>query len=518
MASTTEVAGEELFDELARVAPSSAGFAYEGAKLVVYVADESERAVAEGFVASAVQARRILPPGGGRRIEGISGRKVRFSYRKLSAYRKQIDELLLGKDQELQFLDFDELENSVTLGYSGDSTSVSARVKQSLSLAKSDEPVLRIKRVSRARTDTRRGAPATIAVGAGDLRWGANPIVGGVQISRVESGDTLGCTLGFPAKRDGVVGFVTNSHCTDDMYGMGGQSFDFDQPISPRIVGTESVDPYGYTCGVLPPTECRGADAAFIQSNSSVPFKVGFIAKPASRNTGDRSMTSDTDYIRIAETGVAVAGMQVDKIGVTTGWTSGGVTHTCVTAMVQDDQTLKRVACSDQTLYNASGGDSGAPVFVWLPYNPSEGGIQAGLLGIHSSSEIEGNSKYFSRVDRIKSDLGGSWEILGPVPPSPLRAFIWGWSDVKISPSCQLVYTAHATGGDGSYTFSAMTTDAVVVSSSPEVLTLTFPNSGTYSVEVTVSDGTGAQAIGSFGVQADASNFECYGTPPGNPF
>lgn len=186
--------------------------------------------------------------------------------------------------------------------------------------------------------------------------------------------------------------------------------------------------------------------------------------------------------------------------------------------MIQADGWWKRVACADKTLYQAQGGDSGSPVWVWLPYDPSEGGIQAGLLGIHSSGESEGNSKYFSRIDRIMSDLGGAWEILGPTPPSPLQARIWGWSEVKTSSSCQLAYTSHATGGDGNYTFSTMTTDATVVSSSGSSLTLTFPNTGWYYVAVTVTDGTGAQSTANLPVQSDPSNLECYGTPPGNPF
>lgn len=113
---------------------------------------------------------------------------------------------------------------------------------------------------------------------------------------------------------------------------------------------------------------------------------------------------------------------------------------------------------------------------------------------------------------------GNPWEILGPTPPSPLQAHIWGWSDVKTSSSCQLTYSAHATGGDGSYTLSAITTDAMVVSSDVGSVTVTFPNDGPYYVAVTATDGLGAQSSANFTVQADPSNPECYGTPPGNPF
>ena len=286
-----------------------------------------------------------------------------------------------------------------------------------------------------------------------------------------------------------------------------------------RSVGIEAVDPEGYVCGFSPVTECRGADAAFVQSNGIVPFKVGFLAKPVSRNTGNLNVSASDPYIRIAQTGIAVAGMTVEKIGAVTGWTSGDVTNTCVTAMIYFNLVIiKRVVCSDKTLYWAQEGDSGSPVFLWLPYSPTEGGVQGSLLGIHSSHEQWGNSKYYSRIDRITSDLGGTWEIIGPAPVQPLQAVIWGWSDVRTSASCQLVYTAHAVGGSGSYSFSAMTTDGTIVSSAANSLTLTFASSGPHWVAVTDSDGTGAQSAVNKSVQAESSNNECYGAPPGNPY
>ena len=64
------------------------------------------------------------------------------------------------------------------------------------------------------------------------------------------------------------------------------------------------------------------------------PFRIGSIAKPISRNTGVLTVSPSDPYVRIAQTGIAVAGMTVEKIGQKTGWTSGGVTQTCVTAMI----------------------------------------------------------------------------------------------------------------------------------------------------------------------------------------
>lgn len=63
-----------------------------------------------------------------------------------------------------------------------------------------------------------------------------------------------------------------------------------------------------------------------------------------------------------------------------------------------------------------------------------------------------------------------------------------------------------------------MTTDGTVVGSGTNSLTLTFPSSGPHWVAVTVTDALGAQSAVTASVQAETSNNECYGTPPGNPY
>lgn len=513
-------AGEQLFIELSKAAPSSAGFAYEDDRLTVYIADDNDRSRAEAFVSEAVRARRILPPGGGKRIRGIGTRKVAYTYQELAAYRTQVEDLLLGKDHDLHFIDLDERANAVTLGYSGEESALIAKVRKALPAARTAS-WLRVERAQRLVLDRMMTLPISRArFTLASLTGQADTIVGGLMITRLKSnGEIGGCSLGFTAKRNNVVGFVTNSHCTEDMFGMGGPNFRAFGQLQNRIIGSESVDPNGYTCGVVPPTECRGSDAAWIQSNLAVPYRIGFLASPVSRNTGALNISQSEPYIRIASTGTAAAGTTVEKIGmVSSGWTSGYLTHTCVTSMIWEDGFWKRVACSDKTLYHAEEGDSGGPVWLWLPFDPSEGGTQASLLGIHASREWEGNSKYFSRIDRILSDLGGTWEILGPVPPSPLQAWIWGWTDVSSSSSCQLSYSAHATGGAGGYTFSSITTDGTIVNSGSNTIVVAFPTPGSHWVHVTVTDADETTASITFTVLSEPSNYECYGAPFGNPF
>ena len=249
-----EYSGEQLFVELAKAAPSSAGFAYEGRRLVVYVASESERPTAEEFVRGAVAGNRILPPGAGQTLEAISSRTVKYSYAQLADYRNKVDALLFGKDENLQFIDLDERANAVTLGYSGDSGSVVALLKRELSLSQSDDQVIQVAHASRAVVDSR---PTASSVASFFAPWSlvadADMIVGGLLTTRPNGAvDPTGCTIGFAAKRNGITGFVTNSHCTQEMYGLGGTYSAFGQVD--RLIGTETIDPDGYFCAIAPPT------------------------------------------------------------------------------------------------------------------------------------------------------------------------------------------------------------------------------------------------------------------------
>lgn len=73
-----------------------------------------------------------------------------------------------------------------------------------------------------------------------------------------------GCTLGFNAVRNGVLGFVMNSHCTGRHLKFDGIRMYQDDVLGSEYIGKESVDPPYFTCGPNYKYACRYSDAAFI--------------------------------------------------------------------------------------------------------------------------------------------------------------------------------------------------------------------------------------------------------------
>ncbi|MHB1312243.1 MAG: hypothetical protein ACYC3L_09520, partial [Gemmatimonadaceae bacterium] len=339
-----------------------------------------------------------------------------------------------------------------------------------------------------------------------------DPLAGGLQIVRY--GTTDGCTLGFVAQRNGVLGFVTASHCTSDFYGMDYSQFT-QTPPSP-IIGQESVDPASYQCGLI---QCRGSDAAFIASSLQLPMTVGKILR-----TIPGSITVDTArpyFTAIYYQDDVLLGQIVDKVGVTTGWTSGYVSYTCADFLVFEAGIPYIVRCAAEGTYPADKGDSGAPIFVRVPGHPQIQGSElfgapfwtdefVSLVGTHSGRAF--GEKYFSKLGRIKSDMGGSWTVTAPVPPlpaAPLRVFISGPIDVLSSPSCHLRYVAYATGGAWntySYTF---TTDGTVLSQDGREILLAFPSAGAHYLTVTVSDADASTVGESLDIIAGPSGMDC---------
>lgn len=194
---------------------------------------------------------------------------------------------------------------------------------------------------------------------AATLQDRVRPVVGGLQIN---FGNFL-CTLGFNAVRNGVSGFVTNSHCTGKQGGVEGT--EYFQPLSPDFIGTEIADPeYLRSANGCPRgKKCRFSDSAFAQYDPSVSTSLGEIARTESRGNLEGSLTIDASSptFTISGTGSSAVGEEVNKIGRTTGWTFGPVDSTCVDVAVA--QSNKALLCQDIVLGGVGGGDSGSPVF-----------------------------------------------------------------------------------------------------------------------------------------------------------
>jgi hypothetical protein len=252
------------------------------------------------------------------------------------------------------------------------------------------------------------------------LRDKFRPVHGGVQIE----GDvgTLKykyCTFGFNAAREGDKGFVTNSHCTKTQGGSEGT--DFHQPRDPwwtegNKIGDETVDPSYFSGGVCPAgRRCRFSDSAFIRYKSEGWMGLGILARP--EHVGSTLVIdSDSPTFRIMdEASSPIHGMRLDKVGRTTGWTSGRVTGTCLNVNVnKTDITLLCQAWVDAGPDSHNKGDSGSPVFQRLD------GDTVILHGILWGGEVDGPRFSFSPMSGIERELGSLRTIWSASPPPPI--------------------------------------------------------------------------------------------------
>ena len=226
------------------------------------------------------------------------------------------------------------------------------------------------------------------------LRSRRRPLRGGLQIN---FGGFL-CTLGFVAVRNGVNGYVTNSHCTTTQGGVQGTVEH--QPTASGTtnrVGIEIADPTYFTGAGCPAgRRCRRSDSSFIQvphpSGPAVTTARGTIARPAVNSIN----WNGVDIFNITSEGSAVVGQAVTKVGRTTGRTTGTVSQTCVNTNVSGS-TITQL-CQTFANYGNAGGDSGSPVFriTTLP--------SVVLVGINWGGN--GTISVFSPISQIQQELG----------------------------------------------------------------------------------------------------------------
>jgi hypothetical protein len=149
----------------------------------------------------------------------------------------------------------------------------------------------------------------------------------------------------------------------------------------------------------------------------------------------------------------------VEKVGRTTGWTSGQVTHTCVHIPHQNSDW--KLLCQHGAGYARGSGDSGSPVFSRVNMQSDE----VRLLGIHWGVNNELGVAWFSPMSGVKHDLG-SMQTVAPVqtpPPSLTVAITSPVTDV-VRPYAQCLYGASASHGAPPYSY-AWSVDNFIVGS-----------------------------------------------------
>jgi len=242
------------------------------------------------------------------------------------------------------------------------------------------------------------------------------PSMGGVQI-RTQGGI---CSLGLPtfSFTRGVAGFLTASHCTGGPMGAM-QATEFFQSTGALAdsVGFESLDlaMFDSTTDASCPVgrTCRRSDAAFVSYSQSTFGITGRIKRPTNMCAGTTpcalGVTRPTDDIRMYY-GISglFTGTNVNKVGRTSGWTSGNITNTCsdinifaLDAAGNVFDTMRTMLCQVQVASVSQPGDSGSPVFE---FDPAVGaGSFAGILW---GGALDGSSMVYSPIDNIQQELG----------------------------------------------------------------------------------------------------------------
>jgi len=283
--------------------------------VVVQLVDLAEAPAARAAV------QQVLP----RHIRGrsvhvpvIETRQVSFSFGQLAEWRMRMV-TALSTEPGVTSIDLDEAKNQISIGVQG---AMARMIVDSLRTA------LRIPPLALGVEEQGPVVPAqfgsTISLSS---YW--RGVLAGTEI-------TPGCTLGFVARHsDGTSVMVTASHCTSTMWGLDPSTVSYCQPYCGYpdgvggYVGAEWRDPAARSCAYQGP--CRNSDVASIGNPYMSDF--GWVALPT---YGDPDSGS---VVRYKFGGIAqitseypspAVGVEINKVGVRTGWTYGYVQRTCV--------------------------------------------------------------------------------------------------------------------------------------------------------------------------------------------
>jgi hypothetical protein len=228
------------------------------------------------------------------------------------------------------------------------------------------------------------------------LRTRHRPTLGGLQIHW----SNYVCTLGFSVNHPGGRSFITNSHCTSNQGSTGSTAYY--QPASSvdgAPIAIEADDPAYFRGGICARGKvCRFSDAARALYADGV-GSLGRIAKTTGMNSGSLTVDGSFDITSQNNTSTSFSGT-VQKVGRTTGWTSGNVTNTCATVNVSGSniQLLCQTLVQRPGTRIVGGGDSGSPVFT--------GSSNVELVGILWGGNSSGDLFVFSPLKGIQDELG----------------------------------------------------------------------------------------------------------------
>lgn len=390
---------DQEFAALAVEVPGFGGYYYEGEDLVVRLADLGQRERARAVIGRTFAAA------------GSNASKMRFvkgeyGFTQLKEWGDRLPAVL--NQAGVVFTDIDEARNRLTIGV--ENADGRARAVAKLAELAIPSVAVIVEEVDPI------GFKST-------LREYNRPLQGGLQLAF----SYYHCTMSFNADRyDGVRGFVTNSHCTDNQGTVNYTAYY--QPEawgSAYFIGTEVLDPPFFTWyqNTACPfgKQCRYSDAAFATYDAAAPWDFAGIARTTWRGQYSGSLDIDASNPRFSITSKRfsnpVGGHRMEKMGRTTGWTTGLISRTCVNSNVKN--TSITLLCQYYVDAGVDGGDSGSPVFFW--WDP----VQVTLFGVLWGGNDAGTQYVFSWIGHVEQELGqlnlfqGTGGGEEPPPPPP---------------------------------------------------------------------------------------------------
>jgi hypothetical protein len=205
-----------------------------------------------------------------------------------------------------------------------------------------------------------------------------------------------------------------------------GGAFFQPNPAPRARVGSEMADVhlfygnwnYNGRQGTCASRNCTFADAALVQYDDTIPFQVGYIAKPSYsgyRMKGDTMAVGTWAIMNKLPLAFLVSGTWLSHVGRSTGWSRGKIDQTCVDT---NGQSGARLLCQWRTDALALGGDSGAPVFLDSSVNPPEDVDLVHFVGIlwGSNLNLQDPHMWFSPIANIEYAFGGYYFYVCAAP------------------------------------------------------------------------------------------------------
>jgi hypothetical protein len=348
-------------------------------------------------------ARLVQRYGRGARLQ-----QVRFDAGQLLTWKNAVTSEVMAGAAGILFVDIAEDHNLLSVGYASDLAPAQVQAIRSR-LTGIGIPDDALVLTPHARTVQFQASHVGLPV-----RRLPQPVAAGAGIYNTTYLPTLSrCTLGMPVTLYGVTGFLTNSHCTNNLLAPDSlfevaQFSTIDSAI--RRLGAEGLDPNPKPCfvpmnGAPVLAQCRNADVAFVKAESAASLVAGRIYQVDSGTltvTGSYRVAGSAEYPTL--------GQKVAKTGSTTGTTQGSISATCVAEYeYRPGISLPLVkTCNYRMNLLAGPGDSGAPVFAL-----SADGTAATFLGLlwggtPEAGQTNATRTVMSPLGGIRRDLGGA--------------------------------------------------------------------------------------------------------------